>query len=171
MVKRTDGVPPPPFPPAPPNPFRRAAPTSTALVAPAAVAGPHVTDAMALAFHSALSDGALGSDEVEDIKAGLRAALAAAPTTQPAPQQEALRLAKYVARRKLAKQLDANEIHSLDYGCDTEAVLLLSDIEAVLAQVAALTATQPAAPQQDADEIRSYAAARAWVVRAAQEGQ
>lgn len=29
MVKRTDGVPPPPFPPAPPNPFRRAAPTST----------------------------------------------------------------------------------------------------------------------------------------------
>lgn len=29
MVKRTDGVPPPPFPPAPPNPFRGAAPTST----------------------------------------------------------------------------------------------------------------------------------------------
>lgn len=29
MVKRTYGVPPPPFPPAPPNPFRRAAPTST----------------------------------------------------------------------------------------------------------------------------------------------
>lgn len=81
MVKRTDGVPPPPFPPAPPNPFRGAAPTSTARVAPAAVAGPHVTDAMALAFHSALSDGALGSDEVEDIKAGLRAALAAAPWT------------------------------------------------------------------------------------------
>lgn len=29
MVKRTYGVPPPPFPPAPSNPFRRAAPTST----------------------------------------------------------------------------------------------------------------------------------------------
>lgn len=55
--------------------------------APAAVAGPHVTDAMALAFHSALSDGALGSDEVEEIKAGLRAALAAA-FVQPAPPQE-----------------------------------------------------------------------------------
>lgn len=57
--------------------------------APAAVVGPSVTDAMALAFHSALSDGAIGSDEVEETKAGLRAALAAAPTTQPAPQQEA----------------------------------------------------------------------------------
>lgn len=58
-----------------------------AQAAPAAVAGPHVTDAMALAFHSALSDGALGSDEVEEIKAGLRAALAAA-FVQPAPPQE-----------------------------------------------------------------------------------
>ena len=58
-------------------------------------------------------------------------------------QPEALRLAKYVARRKLAKQLHADEIHGFDSGCETEAVLLLSDIEAVLAQVAA----QPAAPQ------------------------
>lgn len=41
---------------------------------------------MALAFHSALSDGAIGSDEVEETKAGLRAALAAAPA-QPAPKQ------------------------------------------------------------------------------------
>lgn len=75
-----------------------------------------------------------------------------APAAQPAPQQEALRLAKYVARRKLAKQLDTNEIHGFDSGCDTEAVLLLSDIEAVLSQVAALTAAQPAAPQQEAQE-------------------
>ncbi|WP_243021723.1 DUF4406 domain-containing protein [Simplicispira sedimenti] len=58
--------------------------------APAAVAGPHVTDAMALAFHSALSDGAVGSDEVEQIKAGLRAALDAAPTTQQAPMESVL---------------------------------------------------------------------------------
>ena len=181
MVKRTCGVPPPPFPPAPPNPFRGAAPTSTARAAPAAVveaqqpatsavahkaqaipgvqwqcgpqasgftapqtdsqpaqaapdvsgyvsewaggictadeamagiaklygaqaapaavAGPHVTDAMALAFHSALSDGAIGSDEVEEIKAGLRAALAAAPTTQPAPQQEPDEISSYIAAR------------------------------------------------------------------------
>lgn len=34
-----------------------------------------VTDAMALAFHAALSDSALGSEDVDDIKAGLRAAL------------------------------------------------------------------------------------------------
>lgn len=58
-------------------------------------------------------------------------------------QPEALRLAKYVARRKLAKQLDTNEIHSFDSGCDTEAVLLLQDIEVVLTQVSALTAAPP----------------------------
>lgn len=226
MVKRTYGVPPPPFPPAPPNPFRRAAPTSTARVAPAAVAGQsisHVTEQMrAAGDHAWMTSDGVDSGRV------FWAMLAAAPTTQPAPQQEALRLAKYVARRKLAKQLDTNEIHGFDSGCDTEAVLLLSDIEAVLSQVAALTAAQPAAPQQEAqepltdsqimasigrnagkpntsisesrplgqqwdqvcnlvrdifreryapapqqepDEISSYIAARAWVARAAQEGQ
>ncbi|HFQ8725622.1 TPA: hypothetical protein ACHTI0_002480 [Enterobacter kobei] len=41
-----------------------------------------VTDDMAYAFHHALSDSSLGADEVEELKAGLRAALAnvAAPT-------------------------------------------------------------------------------------------
>ncbi|MDZ1608187.1 hypothetical protein [Klebsiella pneumoniae] len=34
-----------------------------------------VTDAMAYAFHHALTDSPLGDDDVEDIKAGLRAAL------------------------------------------------------------------------------------------------
>lgn len=39
-----------------------------------------VTDAMALAFHNALTDGSIGQAEVEEIKTGLRAALNAAPT-------------------------------------------------------------------------------------------
>lgn len=40
---------------------------------------PEVTDAMALAFHRALTDGSIGAREVEEIKDALRAALAAAP--------------------------------------------------------------------------------------------
>lgn len=43
-----------------------------------------VTDDMAYAFHHALSDSSLGADEVEEIKAGLRAALANVTAT-PAP--------------------------------------------------------------------------------------
>ena len=41
---------------------------------------PEVTDAMALAFHSALTDGSIGQGEIDELKVGLRAALAAAPT-------------------------------------------------------------------------------------------
>lgn len=43
-----------------------------------------ISDDMAYAFHHAQSDSSLGADEVEDIKAGLRAALANA-TTPPTP--------------------------------------------------------------------------------------
>ncbi|MGM8843714.1 hypothetical protein ACS6O4_25240 [Enterobacter hormaechei subsp. steigerwaltii] len=43
-----------------------------------------VTDDMAYAFHHALSDSSLGADEVEEIKAGLRAAFANVTAT-PAP--------------------------------------------------------------------------------------
>lgn len=43
-----------------------------------------INDDMAYAFHHALSDSSLGADEVEEIKAGLRAAFANV-TTQPAP--------------------------------------------------------------------------------------
>lgn len=41
---------------------------------------PAVTDGMALAFHRALTDGSIGQPEVDEIKTGLRAALATAPT-------------------------------------------------------------------------------------------
>lgn len=50
---------------------------------PSAV-GP-VTDAMAYAFHHALTDGPLGDDDVEDIKIGLRAAFANVTIYQPLP--------------------------------------------------------------------------------------
>lgn len=43
-----------------------------------------INDDMAYAFHHALSDSSLGSDEIEEIKTGLRAAFANV-TTQPAP--------------------------------------------------------------------------------------
>ena len=41
---------------------------------------PEVTDGMAIAFHNALTDGSIGQSEVDEIKTGLRAAIAAAPT-------------------------------------------------------------------------------------------
>lgn len=44
-----------------------------------------VTDAMAYAFHHALTDGPLGDDDVEDIKTGLRAAFANVTTYQQLP--------------------------------------------------------------------------------------
>lgn len=56
---------------------------------PQAEAVPDVTDAMALAFHRALTDGAIGQSEVEDIKTGLRAAFAAAPQQAEAVPQAA----------------------------------------------------------------------------------
>ena len=52
-----------------------------ALIAQPAPSAPEVTDTMALAFHCALTDGGVGVSEVEEIKVGLRAALAAAPET------------------------------------------------------------------------------------------
>ncbi|WP_312954290.1 hypothetical protein [Atlantibacter hermannii] len=41
-----------------------------------AAAEPVVSDSMALAFHAAITDSAAGADEIEEIKTGLRAALA-----------------------------------------------------------------------------------------------
>ncbi|MGG8043740.1 hypothetical protein PGO05_10130 [Klebsiella aerogenes] len=44
-----------------------------------------ITDAMAYAFHHALTDGPLCDEDVEDIKTGLRSAFANATTNQPRP--------------------------------------------------------------------------------------
>ncbi|ATX89051.1 hypothetical protein ACSPON_001962 [Klebsiella aerogenes] len=44
-----------------------------------------VTDAMAYAYHHALTDGPLCDEDVEDIKTGLRSAFANATTNQPRP--------------------------------------------------------------------------------------
>ena len=138
---------------------------------------------MALAFHSALSDGALGSDEVEDIKAGLRAALAAAPTTQPAPQQEAteaLARAEYYIDNPSAwssfDQRISDDISAVTNALRA-ALAALNDAATSLETIARIAGrttygTPPIETNMETpDEIRSYAAARAWVVRAAQEGQ
>lgn len=60
--------------------YRHAQPAPVVPVVP-------VTDAMAYAFHHALTDSPLGDDDVEDIKAGLRAALVNVFNTQPPPQE------------------------------------------------------------------------------------
>jgi len=62
---------------------------------------------------------------------------------------EALRLRNYVERRKRAKQLDVNKVHAFDTGCDTEAELLLSDVETLLSLV---EAQQPASKEQTMTE-------------------
>ena len=58
-----------------------------------------ISDDMAYAFHHAQSDSSLGADEVEEIKAGLRAALANV-TTPPAPVVNAEPVADVVAWHK-----------------------------------------------------------------------
>ncbi len=55
---------------------------------------PVITDAMALAFHHAITDGSAGSDDIEEIKTGLRAALAnyaAPPAPVAVPDSERVR--------------------------------------------------------------------------------
>ncbi|HFT5300723.1 TPA: hypothetical protein ACGS5H_002528 [Escherichia coli] len=54
-----------------------------------AAAEPVVSDSMSLAFHAAITDSAAGADDIEEIKTGLRAALAnyAAPQVTSVPEQ------------------------------------------------------------------------------------
>ena len=54
---------------------------------------PEVTDGMAIAFHNALTDGAIGQAEVDEIKTGLRAALAALAEQNERMRKVLLRLA------------------------------------------------------------------------------
>ena len=51
-----------------------------ALLKASPASAPEVTDGIAIAFHNALTDGSIGQSEVDEIKTGLRAAIAAAPT-------------------------------------------------------------------------------------------
>jgi len=44
------------------------------------------------------------------------------------------RLKRYILRRKIAHGLDIEFIHGFDLNCDSEAILLLSDLEAVVAE-------------------------------------
>lgn len=61
-----------------------------------AAAEPVVSDSMALAFHAAITDSAVGADDIDDIKTGLRAALAnyAAPQVTSAPEIGEIRVGR-----------------------------------------------------------------------------
>lgn len=69
-----------------------------------------VTDDMALAFHQALTDGALGADELEDIKTGLRAALANVYATHPATQGLDVQVQNRLDRLYLALEVCSAEL-------------------------------------------------------------
>lgn len=65
-------------------------------------------------------------------------------------QPEALRVRKYIDRRRASKGLDREHIHGFDVGDDAEALLLTSDIEALLGRIASLEAqlsARQAAPE------------------------
>jgi len=58
-----------------PEQWRGAVIVTPLYTAPQLPAEIQITDSMALAFHHALTDGSIGSDDLEEIKIGLRAAL------------------------------------------------------------------------------------------------
>lgn len=61
------------------------------------------------------------------------------------PVGEIARLEAYLARRRKSLQTDYEDIHSYDAGCATEAVLLASDIEALIAALTRANAATAAA--------------------------
>lgn len=58
--------------------------------------------------------------------------------TNEITNEELARLKKYVARRKEVSGLDIEHVHAFDTGCTSEAKLLLSDIEVLIAKVESL---------------------------------
>ncbi|HGE8494708.1 TPA: hypothetical protein ACGD7R_002984 [Serratia marcescens] len=77
-----------------------------------------VTDGMALDFHHALTDGSIGSDELEEIKVGLRAALCNVTAT-PAPAVPEEMLAKPVSGGyKLAPIEPTEDMIAAAMNCD-----------------------------------------------------
>lgn len=67
-----------------------------------AAAEPVVSDSMALAFHAAITDSAAGADDIEEIKTGLRAALAnyAAPQVTSVPDEMTYEQAREITSKK-----------------------------------------------------------------------
>ncbi|WP_312834466.1 hypothetical protein [Comamonas sp.] len=61
-------------------------------------------------------------------------------TDKTEAQPEALRVRKYVARRSTSRGLDREHIHGFDIGDEAEALLLTSDLEAILGRIAFLEA-------------------------------
>lgn len=88
----------------------------------------NVTDDMALAFHRALTDGGLPADDLEEIKTGLRAALANA--AQPAKVPEARIIWALLTSLKDWK-------HAMEYTDLVTADMLLERIEWEIEQLTA----------------------------------
>lgn len=61
-------------------------------------------------------------------------------TDKTEAQPEALRLRKYIDRRRASRGLDPEHIHGFDAGDDAETLLLTSDLEALLGRIASLEA-------------------------------
>ena len=55
-------------------------------------------------------------------------------------QPEALRVRKYIDRRRASRGLSRDHIHGFDVGDEAEALLLTSDLEAILGRIAFLEA-------------------------------
>ncbi|MDN2486404.1 hypothetical protein MML63_12295 [Kosakonia sacchari] len=72
---------------------------------------PVVTDAMALAFHQAITDSSAGSDDIDEIKTGLRAAVAnyTAPPAQVAVPDEWRSVLQEMVNAMLAYEMDVGE--------------------------------------------------------------
>ncbi|HGM6992113.1 TPA: hypothetical protein ACKP7H_002365 [Serratia marcescens] len=79
-----------------------------------------VTDGMALDFHHALTDGSIGSDELEEIKVGLRAALCNV-TAPPAPAVPGIDELRLTFERSERESDDGFNLHKYGIGYADEA--------------------------------------------------
>ena len=109
-----------------------------ALQATHGVQAPVVTDDMALAFHRATTDGDIGNEDVETIKAGLRAVFDALGVALPdTRERDALRMVLDIAQRRLLLPAEVAHVEALlaetnaqpDPGYSDEEVAALNEDE------------------------------------------
>ncbi|MEJ5149823.1 hypothetical protein [Comamonas sp. MYb396] len=84
-------------------------------------------------------------------------------TDKTEAQPEALRVRKYIDRRRASRGLSRDHIHGFDVGDEAEALLLTSDLEAILGRIAFLEAqlsARQAAPVMVVTEAMHEAAVK-----------
>lgn len=124
-----------------------------------AAAEPVVSDSMALAFHAAITDSAAGADDIEEIKTGLRAALA----NYAAPQVTSVPDGIEAAARWVDAQREAYDDEHGRYDPDTGTFEFGNDAQleysATLAEIAeGIRALRPtAAPAVQAEQLSGNA--------------